>query len=73
MNPYASQTDGYDCDYKGNVDSVIVGIINYGDFSKISCADEESDLDKPGNVEFAKIIKRNWESKKTNDNMKSFS
>ena len=71
LNPYASQTDGYDSEYESTVDSVINYSINESDFSKISCVETESDLDKPANAEFAKIIKKNWESKKTNDNMKS--
>ena len=40
-------------------------------FSKISCIETESDLEKPGNAKFVKIIMKNWESKKANDNMKS--
>ena len=68
---YASQTDGYDSEYESTVDSVINYNINECDFSKISCVEAESDLDKPANAEFGKIIKKNWETKKTNDNMKS--
>ena len=71
MNPYAPQTDGYDSKYESTVDSVKNYNINACDFSKISCVDTESDLEKPANAEFAKIIKKNWESKKTNDNMKT--
>ena len=71
MNTYASQTDGYDSECKSNVDSVINYNINKCDFLKISCAETQSDLGKPANAEFAKIIKKNWESKKANDNMKS--
>ena len=71
LNPYASQTDGYDSEYESTVDSVINQHINECDFSKISCVETESDLEKPANTEFAKIIKKNWKSKKTNDNMKS--
>ena len=71
MNPYASQTDGYDSEYESTVDSVINYNINGCDFSKISCVETEFDLKNPANAEFAKIIKKNWESKKTNDNMKS--
>ena len=41
------------------------------DFSKISCVETESDLEKPENAEFNKTIKKSWESKKPNDNMKS--
>ena len=40
------------------------------DFSKISCVETKSNLERPANAEFAKII-RNWKSKKKNDNMKS--
>ena len=71
MNTYASQTDGYDSECKSTVDSVINYNINKSDFLKISCAETQSDLEKPANAEFAKIIKKNWESKKANDNMKS--
>ena len=71
LNPYASQTDGYDSEYESTVDSVINYNINGCDFSKISCVETEFDLKNPANAEFAKIIKKNWESKKTNDNMKS--
>ena len=71
LNPYAFQTDGYDSEYESTVDSVINYNINECDFSKISCVETESDLEKPANAEFAKIIKKNWESKKANDNMKS--
>ena len=71
LNPYASKTDGYDSEYESTVDSVINQHINECDFSKISCVETESDLEKPANTEFAKIIKKNWKSKKTNDNMKS--
>ena len=70
MNTYASQTDGYDSECKSTVDSVINYNINKCDFLKISCAETQSDLGKPANAEFAKIIKKNWESKKANDNMK---
>ena len=71
LNPYASQTDGYDSEYESIVDSVINYNINECDFSKISCAETEFDLEKPTNAEIAKRIKKNWESKKVNDNMKS--
>ena len=71
LNPYASQTDGYDSEYESTVDSVINYNINGCDFSKISCVETEFDLKNPANAEFAKIIKKNWESEKTNDNMKS--
>ena len=71
LNPYASQTDGYDSEYNSTVDSVINQNINESNFSKISCVETESDLEKPANAEFAKIIKKNWESTKTIDNMKS--
>ena len=70
LNPHAFQTDGYDSEYENTVDSVINYNIIECDFSKISCVERESDLEKPANAEFAKIIKKNWESKKTNDNMK---
>ena len=66
LNPYPSKTDGYDSEYERTVDSVIDYNINECDFSKIN-----SDLEKPANVELPKIIKKNCESKKTNDNMKS--
>ena len=71
FNPYATQTDGNDSEYESTLDSVINYNINECDFSKISCVETESDLEKPANAEFAKIIKKNWEIKKTNDNMKS--
>ena len=71
MNPYASQTNGYDSECESTVNSVINYKINECDFSKISCVETESDLEKPVNAEFAKIIKKNWGSKETNDNMKS--
>ena len=52
--------------------------INGYDFSKISCVETEFGLDKPVNAELhlqnktiCKTIKKNWESKKTNGNMKS--
>ena len=72
LNPYASQTDGYDSEYESTVDSVINYNVNECDFSKISCVEKESDLEKPENAEFAKIIQENWESKKTNGNMEVF-
>ena len=59
MNPYSSQTDGYDSEYESNVDSVINCNINVCDFSKISCVETECDLEKPTNAEFAKIIMKN--------------
>ena len=71
LNPYASQTDGYDSEYESTVDSVLSQNISECDFSKISCVETESDLEKPANAELAKIIKKNWERKKTNYNMKS--
>ena len=71
LNPYPSQTDCYDSEYESTVDSVINYNINQCDFSKISCVETASDLKNPANAEFAKIIKKNWQSKKTNDNMKS--
>ena len=71
LNPYPSQTDGYDSKYESTVDSVINYNINECDFSKISCVETQPDLEKPANPEFEKIIKKNWENKKTNDNMKS--
>ena len=71
LNPCASQTDGYDSEYESIVDSVINYNINECDFSKISYVEPESDLEKATNAEFAKIIKRIWESKNKNDNMKS--
>ena len=71
LNPYASQIHDYDFEYESTVDSVINCNINECDFSKISCVETESDLDKPANPEFAKIIKKDWESKKANENMKS--
>ena len=71
LNPCAFQTDGYDSEYEGAVGSVINVNLNDRDFSKISCVESDSGLEKPANAEFAKIIKKNWESKKRNDNMKS--
>ena len=73
LNPHASQTDGYDSEYEISeyVDSVLNFNINECDFSKISCVEVESDLEKPANAEFPKIIKKNWEIKKTNDIMRS--
>ena len=68
LNPYPSKTDGYDSEYES---TVIAYNINECDFSKINCVETESDLEKPANVELAKIIKKNCESKKTNDNIKS--
>ena len=64
MNPYPSQTDGYDSEYESTVDLVINQNTNECDFSKISCVETESDLEKPANAEFSKIIKKNWKSKK---------
>ena len=49
-------TDGYDSEYEITVDSVINYNINECDFSKISCVETESDLEKPANAEFEKII-----------------
>ena len=72
LNPCASQTDSYDSDHECTVDSVINFNINECDFSRISCAETESHL-KAANAESSKIIKKNWESKKKNDNMKSVS
>ena len=37
LNPYASQTDGYDSEYESTVGSVINYNVNECDFSKISC------------------------------------
>ena len=71
LNPYPSQTDGYDSKCESAIDSVINYNINECDFSKISCVETEPDLEKPANAEFSKMIKKNWESKKTNDSMKS--
>ena len=71
MNLYASQSHSYDSKYESTIDSVINYIINEWEFSKTSCNETESHLDKPANAEFAKIIKKNWESKKTNENLKS--
>ena len=71
LNTYASQTDGYDSQYESTVDPAINQNINECNFSKISCVETESDLEKPANAEFPKIINKNWESKKTDDNMKS--
>ena len=56
MNPYASQTDGYDSEYESTVDLVINQNTNECDFSKISCVETESDLEKLANAEFSKII-----------------
>ena len=69
MNSCPSQTDGYDSKYERTVDSVINYNITEYDFSKISSVETEFDLEKPANAEFAKIIKKNWRSKRTNDNM----
>ena len=41
LNPYASQTDGYDSEYESTVDSVTNYNINECDFSKISCVETE--------------------------------
>ena len=71
LNPYSSQIDGYDSEYESPVDSVINQNKNECDFSTISRVETESDLEKPANAEFVEIIKKNWESKKTNNNMKS--
>ena len=59
LNPYTSQTDGYESEYQSTVDSVINYNINECDFSKISCTETESDLEKPGNAKFVKIIMKN--------------
>ena len=61
----------YNSEHESTVDSVINYNINECDFLKISCVETESDIEKPANAEFEKIVKKNWESKKTNDNMKS--
>ena len=66
-NPYVSETGGYDSEYEGTADSVI----SEYDFSKLICVETEFDLNKRVNAEFAKIIKKNWENKNTNNNMKS--
>ena len=71
LSPQTSQTDGYDCEYESTLDSAINCNINECNFVKIKCLDTESDLDKPANAEFAKIVKKNLESKKIHDNMKS--
>ena len=71
MNPYTSQTDGYDSEYESTVDSAINCNVNEYDFSKVSFVETESDLEKPENAEFNKTIKKSWERKKTNDNMNS--
>ena len=70
LNSYTSQTDGYDCEYESTVDSVKNCNVNEYDFSKISCVETESDLEKLENAELNKTIQKSWESKKTNDNMK---
>ena len=70
LNPYAFHTDSYDSN-ENTLDSVINYNVNEDDFSKSSCVETEFDLEKPANPGFAKITKKNWESKKTNDNMKS--
>ena len=54
LNPYASQTDGYDSEYESTIDSVINYNINEYGFSKISCVETESDLEKPANAELIK-------------------
>ena len=59
LNPYPSQTDGYDSEYETTVDSVINCNTNECDFSKISCVETGTDLEKFANAEFAKIIKKN--------------
>ena len=71
LNPYVSKTDLYDSEYESTVDLVINYNINEWDFPKTGCVETESDLEKPANAELAKIFKKNWESKKTNDNIKS--
>ena len=68
MNPYASQTDGYNFEYESIVDSVKICNIK-ATFQKLVPL-RQTDLDKPANTQFAKIIKKNWENK-TDDNMKS--
>ena len=56
LNTYASQTDGYDSQYESTVDPAINQNINECNFSKISCVETESDLEKPANADFQKII-----------------
>ena len=71
MNAYASQSDSYDSEYKSTVDSVINYNINECNFSKVSCDETESDLEKPANAEFVKTFNGNWESNMKNNNRKS--
>ena len=70
LNTCASQSDTYDPDYESTVDLVRNCNIYECDFSKISCVETEPGLDKPANLEFAKTIKKNCKSMKTNDNDK---
>ena len=46
LNPYASQTDGYDSEYKCTVDSVINCNAHECDFSKTSCVETNLTLIK---------------------------
>ena len=54
LNPYASQSDSYDSEYESTVDLVINYNIYECNFSKVSCDETESDLEKPANAEFVK-------------------
>ena len=46
MNPYASQSHGYDSECESTLDSAKNCIINEREFSKTSCIETESDFDK---------------------------
>ena len=71
LYPYVSKTDLYDSEYESTVDLVINYNINECDFPNTGCVETESDLEKTANAELSKIFKKNCESKKTNDNIKS--
>ena len=71
LYPYVSKTDLYDSEYESTVDLVINYNINECDFPNTGCVETESDLEKTANAELSKIFKKNCESRKTNDNIKS--
>ena len=71
LNPYASQTDGYDSnileepkedDTNNDKQSV--------DLAKITCPTAEEDYAKPTDERWAKIAKGNWATKTLNENLK---
>ena len=71
LNPYPSQTDGYDSDIleepkhdDTNNDK------QSADLARITCPAAEDDYAKPINERWAKIVKDNWATKTLNENLR---